>query len=249
MRDLHPYALSTISIMSGRTRRGGIARDALMALAGAGVVLAVLLLRSTSETGATAASSAPSETSAEPLASSPTALVPGRDGAMAEAVAREAAATVAAVARQAPEGALASSPQGLGAFPVRDMNGATVAIVPNGTPAIVMINSRTCGYCKQALADLAQYAKGREVPGLRMLTLEGATEGLPMLRAAGVSGATPLGPATSESQILLTFRYRGTPTFVAVDAQGVIRGTMAGYPGAERLAPWFDVMLGDRIAP
>jgi hypothetical protein len=36
---------------------------------------------------------------------------------------------------------------------------------------------------------------------------------------------------------------------VAVDAEGRIRGTMPGYPGPERLATWFDVMLGERVAP
>ncbi len=160
----------------------------------------------------------------------------------------EAAATIEAVAGNS-EGALATSRQGLGAFPVRNVAGATVPIVNTGEPAIVMINSRTCGYCKIALRDLGAYAKGRPVPGLRMLTLEGAEDGVPMLMAAGVQGAVPLGPATSQSQVLLTFRYRGTPTFVAVGPDGRIRGTMPGYPGAEQLASWFDVMLGDRAAP
>jgi thioredoxin-related protein len=124
-----------------------------------------------------------------------------------------------------------------------------VPIVNDGEPAIVMINSRTCGYCKMALRDLGAYANGRDASRLRMLTLEGAADGVPMLRDANIVGAVPLGPATSQTQVLLTFRYRGTPTFVAVDADGRIRGTMPGYPGPERLASWFDVMLGDRPAP
>ncbi len=165
------------------------------------------------------------------------------------AATNDAAATIEAVASGGPPGALASSAQGLGAFPVKDISGATVPIVENGQPAIVMINSRTCGYCKLALRDLGAYANGRPVKGLRMLTLEGAIDGAPMLVDAGLNGAVPLGPATSQSQILLTFRYRGTPTFVAVDADGRIRGTMAGYPGPEQLRPWFDVMLGVQATP
>jgi hypothetical protein len=173
------------------------------------------------------------------------AAVSARD----DAIVNEAAATVVALANEAPQGAPARSVQGLGAFPVRDVQGQTVSIVNDGEPAIVMINSRTCGYCKAALRDLGQYANGRSASRLRMLTLEGAADGEPMLIEANIRGAVPLGPATSQSQVLITFRYRGTPTFVAVDGQGRIRGTMPGYPGPERLASWFDVMLGEREVP
>jgi len=201
-----------------------------MVLAGGGLVLAVVFgLRDRLLAPAPAAAPAPV--------------------AVDDAVINEAAQTVVALASDAPTGSLASSRQGLGVFPVRNIDGATVPIVNDGEPAIVMINSRTCGYCKIALRDLGQYANGRSASRLRMLTLEGAPEGLPMLQDANIRGAVALGPATSQSQVLLTFRYRGTPTFVAVDGDGRIRGTMAGYPGAERLASWFDVMLGERAAP
>jgi hypothetical protein len=169
--------------------------------------------------------------------------------ASSDAVLSEAAATVVALANDAPQGAPVASRQGLGAFPVRDLQGNTVPIVNDGEPAVVMINSRTCGYCKLALRDLGLYANGRSAPRLRMLTLEGAADGQPMLSEAKVRGAVPLGPATSNSQVLLTFRYRGTPTFVAIDGEGRIRGTLPGYPGPERLASWFDVMLGERAVP
>jgi hypothetical protein len=220
-----------------RPRTGRVARDVLMALAGGAIALALVFAVQRGTPTATTAAPA-TTTSTSPASEGPS-----------EALATAAVQTLAALATDAPEGALANSTEGLGAFPVRDVNGNTVPIVNAGEPAIVMINSRTCGYCKQALRDLGAYAKGRPVPGLRMLTLEGAADGAPMLAAAGITGATPLGPATSQSQVLLTFRYRGTPTFVAVDAQGHIRGTMPGYPGAQQLAPWFDVMLGDRAAP
>jgi hypothetical protein len=170
-------------------------------------------------------------------------------GTRNDALVNEAAATVVALATDAPPGAPARSVQGLGAFPVRNARGETVSIVDDGEPAIVMINSRTCGYCKAALRDLGLYANGRPASRLRMLTLEGAADGEPMLTEANIRGAVPLGPATSQSQVLITFRYRGTPTFVAVDGQGRIRGTLPGYPGPERLATWFDVMLGQREVP
>jgi len=215
--------------MAMRRRSGRASRDVLMAVAGGAVALGILF--AVRDRLPAAAAAAPSAELSR------------------EAVTNEAAATINALASEAPQGALAMSAQGLGAFPVHDVAGATVPIVNNGQPAIVMINSRTCGYCKIALRDLGEYAKGRPVPGLRMLTLEGAADGAPMLQAAGITGAVPLGPATSQSQVLLTFRYRGTPTFVAVDSEGRIRGTMPGYAGPERMASWFDVMLGDRVAP
>lgn len=219
---------ATTPTPAGGTSR--IGRDALMALAGGGLVLAVVFgLRD------------------RLLAPAPVPAT--QTTAVGDAVINEAAETVVALASDAPAGSLAKSRQGLGVFPVRDINGVTVPIVNDGEPAIVMINSRTCGYCKIALRDLGAYANGRSASRLRMLTLEGAQDGLPMLAAANIRGAVPLGPATSQSQVLLTFRYRGTPTFVAVDGEGRIRGTMPGYPGPERLASWFDVMLGERAAP
>jgi hypothetical protein len=223
----HAPSIHTVTPVRSASRAG---RDALMALAGGGVVLAVVFgLRDRLFTP-------PPAPTATPVA-------------VGDAVINEAAETVVALSSDAPAGSLAKSRQGLGAFPVRDINGSTVPIVNDGEPAIVMINSRTCGYCKIALRDLGQYANGRSASRLRMLTLEGAPDGLPMLQAANIRGAVPLGPATSQSQVLLTFRYRGTPTFVAVDGEGRIRGTMAGYPGPERLVSWFDVMLGERAAP
>lgn len=222
-----------------RRRSGRASRDVLMAVAGGAVALAIVFAVRDRMPTAPAAGAA--------LAASTAPAAPAARAG--DSVTNEAAATIQALASDAPPGTLATSAQGLGAFPVHDVSGVKVPIVENGKPAIVMINSRTCGYCKQALSDLGRYANGRPVPGLRMLTLEGAADGAPMLQAAGLNGAVPLGPATSQSQILLTFRYRGTPTFVAVDAQGRIRGTMPGYAGPERMATWFDVMLGDRVAP
>lgn len=182
------------------------------------------------------------------LTRNPDAAASG-DASASVDVAREAAETIVALASEVPAGTPATSKRGLGAFPVRNTNGETVPIINVGEPAIVMINSRTCGYCKAALRDLGVYAKGRPVPRLRLLTLEGAADGLPMLAENNIGGAVAIGPATSQTQVLITFRYRGTPTFVAVGADGTIQGTMAGYPGPAQLMPWFDVMLGERAAP
>lgn len=142
-----------------------------------------------------------------------------------------------------------SAPDRMDRMMVKDVAGRTVPAVEAGEPAIVMINSTTCGYCRQTLRDLSGYARGRAAPRLRVITLEGADAGLRMLEAAGVSGAVALGPAVSASQLERTLRNPGTPTFLAIDGRGRVQETMPGYPGGERLATWFDVMLATRDLP
>jgi hypothetical protein len=63
-----------------------------------------------------------------------------------------------------------------------------------------------------------------------------------MLADAGVAGAVLIGPATDAAKVLFTFRIQGTPTFVAVDRQGVVRRLMPGYPGPDELRRWVPVM-------
>lgn len=139
--------------------------------------------------------------------------------------------------------------EALGRFAVRDIRGRTVPLVPQGEPAVVMISSRTCGWCKRALRDLGELAEGRPLSRLRLLTLEGAGEGGPMVAKEGITGAVLLGPAGSADQVQLTFRYPGTPTFLAVDRQGRVVRTLPGYPIREEMRHWFAVMVGDADSP
>lgn len=139
--------------------------------------------------------------------------------------------------------------EALGRFAVRDARGRTVPLVPAGEPAVVMISSRTCGWCKRALGDLGAMAAGRPLPRLRLLTLEGAGEGAPMVAKEKISGAVLLGPADGADQVQLTFRYPGTPTFLAVDRRGRVVRTLPGYPIREELRHWFAVMVGERDTP
>ena len=67
--------------------------------------------------------------------------------------------------------------QALGTFKVRDLNGRLVPLVTKGEPAIVMVSSVTCSWCKRALQDLGEMSAGRPLPRLKCLTLEGAPEG------------------------------------------------------------------------
>lgn len=143
----------------------------------------------------------------------------------------------------------APSATALGAFQVVDLDGALVPVAPPGEPAIVMVSSRTCGWCKRAFKDIGELAAGRPVPRLRVITLEGAAEGVPMLAKERITGAHALGPAGSNDQVLLTFRYPGTPTFVAIDRQGRIAATMPGYPIRPVMEQWFAVMVGDADVP
>lgn len=137
----------------------------------------------------------------------------------------------------------------IGVLQVRDINGNIVPLVTKGEPAIVMVSSVTCQWCKRSLKDLGELSAGRPLPRLKLLTLEGAPEGAPMLAKEHITGAQLIGPAGSSNQVLLTFRFPGTPTFVAVDRNGRVVATMPGYPMREVMKTWFAVMVGDADAP
>lgn len=139
--------------------------------------------------------------------------------------------------------------QSIGTFKVRDIKGHLVPLVTKGEPAIVMVSSVTCSWCKRALKDLGEMSAGRPLPRLKFLTLEGAADGIPMLAKEHISGAQLIGPAGSSDQVLLTFRYPGTPTFVAIDRNGRVVKTMPGYPIRAELQHWFAVMVGDAETP
>ncbi len=146
-----------------------------------------------------------------------------------------------------PNGAAVSD--AIGSFSVQDSSGATVSLITPGEPSIVMINSTTCGWCKRALADIGEMANGRPVPRLKLLTLEGANFGAPMLAKENIVGATLIGPGGPSDQVLLTFRYPGTPTFVAIDRNGKVARTMPGYPIRDEMKHWLAVMVGDQDVP
>lgn len=137
----------------------------------------------------------------------------------------------------------------LGTATVKDVDGRTVPLVVKGEPAIVMISSETCSWCKRTLSDLRELSAGRPMPRLRLLTLEGALEGKPMVDREGLNGVQLLGPVSGSSQVTLTFRYPGTPTFLAVNREGRVVQTMPGYPIRDVLKLWYNVMVGDADVP
>ncbi len=127
---------------------------------------------------------------------------------------------------------------------VRDSANALVPLAPRDGPAILMVNSKTCSFCRLALRDIAA-RQGRDgVPRLRVVTLEGAAAGRAMLSSFGVRGAFSSGPDGESDQVLLSFRIPGTPVFARTDRQGRIVETVPGYPGPEVLARWLPVMRG-----
>jgi len=134
-------------------------------------------------------------------------------------------------------------------FDMRELGGGVVPVKTPGTPSVVMVSSETCGYCKRALRDLGDMSGGRPLPRLRVVTLEGAAGGVPMLQAAGVTGATLLGPTSTRDRTLLTFQLAGTPTFVALDARGRVTHAMVGYPGREAMASWYRAAAGEQESP
>lgn len=139
--------------------------------------------------------------------------------------------------------------ESVGAFRVRTVDNAIAPLAVPGKATIVMISSLTCGWCKRALADLGEMSAGRPLPNLTLLTLEGAADGLPMLQKEGITGARLVGPAGGNETVMLTFRYPGTPTFVAIDRNGRVVRTMPGYPIREEMKHWYAVMVGDQETP
>jgi hypothetical protein len=137
----------------------------------------------------------------------------------------------------------------VGTFKVRDLKNQLVPVVRPGEPSVVMISSVTCTWCMRALKDLGEMAAGRPLPRLTVLTLEGARGGVRMLAKEKLTGASLVGPATDREQVLLTFRNRGTPTFVAIDRNGRVVAMMPGYPMYEVMKSWFAVMAGDAETP
>ncbi|MEN9508607.1 MAG: hypothetical protein RLZZ621_1170 [Gemmatimonadota bacterium] len=139
--------------------------------------------------------------------------------------------------------------QALGVATVRDLRGRDVALARRGEPRIIMLNSRSCPWCRKALADIGRIAEGRKASRLTVLTLEGAAEGAPMLAKEQIAGAQLVGPRDESAQIRLTFRYPGTPTFLAVDRNGRVMRTLPGYPIPEEMKRWVAVMVGDSATP
>ena len=127
---------------------------------------------------------------------------------------------------------------------VRDSAGARIALAPVGKPAILMVNSKTCSFCRQSLKDIAAMQGTDALPMLRVVTLEGASVGSGMLQSLGVHGAFSAGPDGESDQVLLTFRIPGTPVFARTDSTGRIVETIPGYPGRETLARWLPIMRG-----
>jgi hypothetical protein len=138
---------------------------------------------------------------------------------------------------------------GIVALRVRTLDGQVMPLNAGGEPTVVMVSSETCTYCKAALREMGRVSAGRPLARLRLVTLEGAAAGEPMVRAAAVAGATLAGPVTPSQEALFTFQIRGTPTFVALDERGRVTRSMVGYPGAEQLRGWIGVMLGERDTP
>lgn len=127
---------------------------------------------------------------------------------------------------------------------VRDSTGARVALAPGAQPAILMVSSKSCAFCRRALKDIGKMQGDAPVPLLRVVTLEGADVGSAMMRELGVHGAFSSGPLGESEQVMLTFRIPGTPVFARTDRSGRIVETVPGYPGPEFIARWLPIMRG-----
>ncbi len=175
---------------------------------------------------------------ARQVASSRASSEPVGDGPRMTAIRSDTAPATAPTAARA-----------LGTLAVRGLDGERIPLVTPGEPMVVMVSSETCGWCKRALKDLGELSAGRPLPRLTVITLEGAAEGAPMLAREGITGARLVGPAGGSDQVLFTFRFPGTPTFMAIDRNGRVVKTMPGYPIREEMRRWYAVMVGDQETP
>ena len=137
----------------------------------------------------------------------------------------------------------------LGISTVKTADGHVVPLLTAGEPAIIMISSEICEWCKQTFADLQSMSAGRPLPRLKVFTLEGAAEGAPMVERAKLRGVQLIGPADGPTMVSLTFRFQGTPTFFAVDQNGRVARMLLGYQSREMLTRLYDVMVGDANVP
>jgi hypothetical protein len=137
----------------------------------------------------------------------------------------------------------------LGVSQVRDLKGRVVPLLADKTPTIIMINSRTCPWCKKSLRDIGQIAAGQPLPRLTVLTLEGAPYGKPMLESEGIAGARLVGPVSSAGDLQAALRQVGTPVFIAVDDRGRVLATVPGYLIYDEMKRWVAVMSGAASSP
>ncbi|MEP6831875.1 MAG: hypothetical protein ABJB74_00720 [Gemmatimonas sp.] len=137
----------------------------------------------------------------------------------------------------------------LGFANVKAIDGQVVPLLTKGVPAIVMISSEICEWCKQTLDDLQTMAAGRPLPRLKLLTLEGAAEGVSMVKRAKLTGLQLIGPIDGPTTVSLTFRFQGTPTFFAVDQHGRVARVFTGYQTRDVLTRLYNVMIGDAEVP
>lgn len=142
-----------------------------------------------------------------------------------------------------PRIAAADAEGSLAGYRVRLETDSLVSIVPTERPAVVMVSSVTCGVCAETMREMA--SDGRALPGLRIVTLEGAAFGREMARRNGLRDVWHAGPADGSGATLLTFQYPGTPTFLLVEPDGRVRRALVGYPGRDAFTPWLRVMAGE----
>ena len=166
---------------------------------------------------------------------------------MALTVEREPAATAVDTERANAEGPDAETTLGLAT--VKTVDGQVVPLLTRGEPAIIMISSEICEWCQQTFADLQAMSAGRPLPRLKVLTLEGAAEGAPMVRRAGLTGLQLIGPVDGPAMVSLTFRFQGTPTFFAIDQHGRVARALPGYQTRAVLAQLYKVMVGEADVP
>jgi hypothetical protein len=136
--------------------------------------------------------------------------------------------------------------QTLGALKVLNEHDKVVPLITKGEPAIIMISSTGCSWCKRALKDLGELSAGRPLPRLKLFTLEGAVGGAPMLAKEKIGGAQLI--TLAERSGAADAAFRGRPPSWRWTATGAWWLPCQATRCAS-MKTWYAVMVGDQDVP
>src|SRR5262249_48046143 len=115
-----------------------------------------------------------------------------------------------------------------------EYRGRPPSSLASGTPHLLFFWATWCAVCKSALPEIAAFERERRTPVVA-ITDEDRSRLDPFFAAH--TGPFPALVGTDENrQAFLAYGVSGMPTFVLVDAKGIVRGYATGYSPAKGLA-------------
>ena len=127
-------------------------------------------------------------------------------------------------------------PQGIDHVAIDDIylvsaEGQSEPLLP-GKSGYTIVVSTGCAHCHVTLQRISQMAEGEELPGLRVVTVEGAAKGQEFLDSVGLVGASSLEPQDLES-LAMAVGLTAVPLLLEFDEQGIVRSQIGGLSEEE----------------